>query len=1148
MKKFGLFKRIGLSATAFFVCLAVLITCLTFIPPVAFAAEGDGTTTPTTVKVNDGKAFATSDGDVALKSSYTYGDIITVPAGATVVLPNGKEAKVTDGKVEAAMLGVYKIRYTDATSGVHYDFKTSVTLEEDYFLYIEYNGADIPTYVESNKDSAFTLPDASVMFYNEQNILVEYPDRNYTVEIEDSLGNKYTDSKTFDPSDKQGKVFITYTATLEDNGTKRLSKTFTVNVQSKVTSGGNPTLAVSGIQKDASVNRPFTLPVANVSDKNDDNVKVVIEVFEPDGNTKVHNVKVNDDGYATETLESEVKFDNDKSMTFYPTATGKYKVQYTAYNDSYNKDNPTAGGKSSTYESIIEVADHVAPVFKNTDNYEYLIPETWGLEVKDENGTVSGLGGTITFKVPEVVDNKDYVSAADAPEGKKGDLITMLFRITDSDNNKTILEIPNILSTGDDSKLKNNGIYDADVEFNVEHDFEFDFNNYKRKDKNDSEVSKALPGTYTVLFRARDKANNTSSKTYTITLKDKYEDKAKPSTAEVTAPEYLSEADESFTVPRPVYADGDDTRPQVTYRIYSSANKYLDVKGGEEAKIVRDGGLKLVINEGMDGEATMAVDGDSLYFYVGVKDKVGNYRTNAVDDDGNYFYLTDNDENYTKVTAVTKLIRAPEDGKKFSYNDKINFVNAKGDETIKAGNSVNAGSFVITAASEDMRYYTGFEVAVYDPQDNYLDVTLQTLSDIKDDGSVVIYVKDITFTTSSAALGDDHYTMTVRVFDVNGYYEVYTYQLGGVLNAKGDGTSTSAIANIGKTGNVNVTYKLNNSVINNIQEEGTFRVIRKISGGIFSVMGNELTAYTSGSYTIQDGYINAKDINDGVFNYDDVKDDDGNVVTQSPVKFDSVNKGIHYVDIVDTAKPVIELLDKAPVYENVYDEKKGEIAEGNGLITVPEAIAYTENGMGTIKIDVTDPDGSDDVDWDEETRTFHATKNGVYKVTYTATYESGEVENYSFDVNVGKVTAPRFTVSGGTSTAGTKKEGDTFTFKTLNLLEGESSDGVQIRKELYYNNEILSANTVSGSYSGYASKGNNGTEIKLNKVGEYTIVYTAKDEYGNEYKITENVTVTSKGSSSPTTWTTLSTVLIIVAIVLLAGVIVYVVRFRKVKK
>lgn len=1137
MKKIGLFKRIGLSAIALFVCLAVLITCLTFVPPVAFAAEGDDeTTTPTTVKVNEGKAFAT--GDAAFKASYNYGDTITVPTGATVVLPNGKEATVTDGKVEATMLGVYKIRYTDETSGVHYDFKTSVTLEEDYFLYIEYNGADIPTYVESNKDSSFTLPDASVMFYNEQNILTEYPDGNYAVTIEDSLGNKYTDNKTFDPTDKQGKVFITYTATLEDNGTKRLSKTFTVNVQSKVTSGGNPTLAVSGIQKDASVNRPFTLPVANVSDKNDDNVKVVIEVFEPDGKTMVHNVKVNDDGYAVETLDSKVKFDNDKSMTFYPTTTGKYKVQYTAYNDSYNEDNPTAGGKSSTYESIIEVADHVAPVFKNTDKYEYLIPETWGLSVSNEDGVVFGLGGTVTFKVPEVVDNKDYASADLAPEGKKEDLITMLFRINDSDNNKTILEIKNILSTGDDSKLKNNGIYDADVEFNPENDFTFDFNKYKRKDKNDADVDKALPGTYTVLFRARDKANNTSSKTYTITLKDKYEDNAKPSTAEVTAPDYLSEADESFTVPYPVYADGDDTRPQVTYRIYASATAYLDVKGGEEAKLVRDGGLKLVINEGMDSEASMTVEGDALYFYVGVKDKVGNFRSNAVDEDNNYLDVAAEAANFNKVAAVTKLIVAPESGEKFGYDgSKINFVNAKGGDTIKAGNSVNAGTFTITAANEDMRYYTGFEVAVYDPQDNYLDVTLQTLSDVKD-GVVTVYVKDITFTASTPALGDDHYTMTVRVFDVNGNYEVYAYRLGGVLNAKGQGNHTSAIANIGKTGNVNVTYKLNNAVIKNIYEEGTLRVVRKISGGIFSVMGNELTAYTAGSYTIQDGYINQNDINGGEFVYDDA------------VKFEGVNKGIHYVDIADTAKPVIELVGKQPVYENVYDEKKGEIAEGNGLITLPEAIAYTDNGMGTVKIDVKAPDGKTgkEINWDEETRTFHATQNGVYKVSYTATYESATTDPLTFDINVGDVTAPRFTVSGGTSTAGTKKEGDSFTFKNMSLLEGEGTDGVKVRKEIYYNNEILSTHTVDGSYSSYASKSNNGTEIKLNKVGEYTIVYTALDSYNNAYKITETVTVTSKGSSSPTTWTTLSTVLIIVAIVLLAGVILYVVRFRKVKK
>ncbi|MDE7163929.1 MAG: hypothetical protein K2O04_00685 [Clostridiales bacterium] len=1114
MKKLGLIKRIGLTATTLFVCLAMLITCFTFVAPTV-RAEGENATQPA-VTTDVGKL--TGDKAVKVDSSCDYGDKFAVPAGAKVTAPNGGEAPVEGGYVTANQLGVYKVSYE--VKGVKYDFNVSVTLAEEYFLYIKYNGADIPTYVEKNENSKFTLPAAYVKYYNEDNVLTEYPGSDYTIEIEDSLGNSYNDNKVFNPADKDGKVFITYTATLGTaGGTKLLSKTFTVNIQSKVNKSGNPSLAVSGITKDASVNRPVTLPVAKVTDNNDDNVKVEIEVLDPNGN-KVNNVKVNDDGYAYEVIANDpVEFDNDKSMTFYPTEVGKYKVRYTAYNDFYDESNPTAGGKSSTSESIIEVADHVAPIFKNVDNYEYLIPETWGVSVKNEDGKTVDMQNKIKFLIPEVVDNKCHMPA---DENDKDNLISVYFRITDSDNNKTVLTINNILSKGDDGKFTKSDVYDADATFNTEDkSFTFDFSKYNKKNSKGEKV--ALAGTYTVLFRARDKDNNTSSKTYTITLKESYEDKAKPSAAEVTAPDYISAADETLAVPYPVYADAEDVRPNVVYRLYTAADKFVDVKGGEEADLTKKAGY-LVFEDGRELEL-----GDNLYYYIGVTDKVGNFRSNAVADDKSYIDVAKDAAQYTKIAAVTKVIKEAAD-EKFDYNGSIEFVNAKDKSNkIVAGDSVNAGSFVITAANENMRYYTGFEVAVYDPQGNYVDLTLETVSDVQGDVTK-IYVKDIRFTATVATEEEEAYVMTVRVFDVNGNNEVYGYKLTGVNKSDINNGQTSAIANIGSSGNVNVTYKLHNSVIKHIAGNGTYRVVRKISGGIFSLMGNEITAKTAGSYSVQDGYINADDIKNGTFVYD------------TDVKFSSANEGNYSFNVVDTAKPVIELQGKMPTYVAKYAE-----GEADGVVKVPTAVAYTENGMGDIKIDVVDPNGST-VDLDEN-NSFVADKDGVYVVTYNGTYSNGEKDSVHYDINVGDVFAPKFTVTGGTSTASAKKEGDTFTFKKIELAEGEQSDGVTIRKEIYDpSHELISGSTVDGGYSGYADKANNGSEIKLNKVGEYTIVYTAKDAVGNDYKITETLTVTSKGSSTPTTWTTLSTVLIIVAVVLLAGVIVYVVRFRKVKK
>ncbi|MDE6029606.1 MAG: hypothetical protein K2F90_04725 [Clostridiales bacterium] len=1138
MKKLGLIKRIGLTATTLFVCLAMLITCFTFVAPRAAKADEATLVNPTTsgeVEVAKG---------VKVKDTCKYGDEFAVPTGATVTAPNGDEVKVEGGKVTATQLGVYKVSY--AKDGISYDFKVSVSLKEDYFLYIADNGADIPTYVQ--KGDKFTLPQAYVMFYDKNNILTEYPDKDYTVEIADSKNKTYNgEDKTF-TAEEDGKVFITYTAILgKTNGTKRLTKTFTVNVQSKVNKSGNPSLAVSGLTQTASVNRPVTLPVAKVSDKNDDNVKVVIEVLDPD-NKPVNNVKVNDDGYAYEVKEGDaVKFDNDKTMTFYPTKTGDYKVRYTAYNDFYDANNPSAGGKSGTNEGTIKVADHVAPVFKNTDKYEYLIPEQWGMTVTNAAGdTLKDTQGKIKFLIPELVDNKCHVPAnAD----DKDDLISLYFRITDSDNSKTILTITNILSTGDDGKFTKNDVYKADATFNNEEKaFTFDFAQYNKVNSKNEKA--ALAGTYTVLFRARDKDNNTSSKTYTITLSETYEDKNVPNTAEVTAPDYLSVADETFTVPYPVYADKEDTRLKVDYRLYSDG-KYIEVKGGETASLTAKAGY-VVVNEGKEDENELKL-GDSIYYYVGVTDKAGNFRSNAIADDKTYIDLSvaENADKYTKIAAVTTIIPETAESEAIGFAGNVKFVNADAkageEETtpISVGDTVNAGSFVITAANAKMRNYTGFEVAVYDPEGNHVDVTLETLSDVKKgegEGAAdvaKIYVQNIKFTASmatKAAEGDDPataYTMTIRVFDVNGNNDVYGYTFTGVNPSTNGNNQTSAIANVDTKGDVNVTYKLKNSVIKHISEKGDFRVVRKITGGVFSLMGNEFTAKTAQSYRVWDGYINANKITATGFDYADV--------TQVDIPY--------RVQVVDDAKPVLELQGTMPSYKAKYDESKGDYSLENGLVQVPTAVAYTQYGMGEVTITVTDPNGSK-IELNENNQ-FKAEKDGAYTVTYTATYKNGKEETQPFTINVGDVFAPKFTVTGGTSTASAKKEGDTFTFKTIELTEGGDDDAqsVQITKQIYDpSHELISGSTVDGSYNGYKDKGNNGSEIKLNKVGEYTIVYTAKDSVGNEYKITETLTVTSKGSSTPTTWTTLSTVLIVVAIVLLAGVIIYVVRFRKVKK
>ncbi|MBR6788803.1 MAG: hypothetical protein IKM44_03245, partial [Clostridia bacterium] len=73
-----------------------------------------------------------------------------------------------------------------------------------------------------------------------------------------------------------------------------------------------------------------------------------------------------------------------------------------------------------------------------------------------------------------------------------------------------------------------------------------------------------------------------------------------------------------------------------------------------------------------------------------------------------------------------------------------------------------------------------------------------------------------------------------------------------------------------------------------------------------------------------------------------------------------------------------------------------------------------------------------------------------------------------------------------------------------------------------------------------------GSSYEFTTAGKYTIIYTAIDEVGNEYKQTYTINVTSSsGNISSEAISTLMVVIIIVSVILIAGVVIWFVVFRK---
>lgn len=1108
MKKSAKFKKIGLTAVALPVCFATMCTCFTFATP-ARVASAEGEATKTTLFEG-----------ITVEDTCDYGESFYVPVAdnggnVKVIAPSGGDpvdlGDAIDGKysVKANEVGNYTVIYSSGSGDVSYKFNVHVSLDEEYFLRLDDNGADIPTYIQKN--GTFVLPDAKVVYYDENNFLQAYPDVELTITSTQDGDKEYAAGDTFTAS-KNGKVYITYSAKVGDDGFKFFNQTFTVNVQNTFNDTVAPTLTVSGVTSDVSVNRSVTLPKATASDNYDENIKLTVKVTAPDG-SNVKRVTVNKYGFAEKDADGEeVVFDNDKAMTFYPTEEGRYTVSYIAEDD--------AGNKSSERVYYINASDLAAPVFDEVADYN--IPETWGLSVKNaENKVINN--GTIKFPVPKVVDNKDHMYATEQDDDN---LISVYFRVYDSDNSKTVIEFNNILSDSD-SVVPGNEVYGFEDKnedgsyksFKFDRDgFVFDFNKYNKKDAKGDAAD--LPGTYTVLYRARDKAGNTSSKTYTIKLENEYTDDEAPVAPELNVPAYLSETEKTFNVPSPVVADAKDTRPQVEYRIYTDnggedvdGGKYITVKGGETADIEKRGeDLYFVFDKDqtVDGESverTLKL-GTKLYFYVEVTDKVGNVTRNT----------TDNAADFEQSNDVVEIIKKTAKSEYKYTTDGMSIAPTDADDKeINVGDEVSAAGFNITT-SYAMSNYTGFEVAVSDKDGNAINVTLDTFTARdKEAGTAEIYVKNIVFRPS--VVGE--YSIVIRVFDVNGNNSVYGYTFD-VAASENGGVDTQA-ATIGTTGSVNVKYKLHNEVMKNVGTAGnTYYVARQIKGGVFSLMGSEFTAKSQGSYSVKDGYIDKNDIS----GYKDF----GTSVTPY-----GGNAGKYTFSISDSAVPVIEVQGVMPTF-----------GDKNVPIVLPKVIAYTDNGNAKVTVEVTN-NKSNAVDFDEETNSFIGTTDGAYTVTYTATYANSAPVTATYTINIGDVEGPEFTISGGTSIR--KVVGDTFKFESIELVDTSEEGTVTVTKKLIDpSRDEVSDATVSGSYKNYANSENNGTTITLNKVGTYEVVYTATDAVGNTTTQRVTITVVGKGSSTPTTLTTLSTVLIVVAIVLLAGVIIYVIRFRKVKK
>lgn len=1043
--------------------------------------------------------------NINIQSKVKYGESFDVPQGrasadeVSVTAPDGKKVTLnfnnSKATVKADQTGSYIVTYSaiaDNDKEVNYDFVVYSYLEEEYEIKVDGNGAKIPTITA--KGSTFKLPTAKLVWYDEDGEM-------HTVDgaaVKAIVGSGEeidvsTEEKEY-TANNSGLLYVRYFVQLE-SGKKFYSKDYTVRVQEKFTDNSAPTLSVVNVPTEANINKKVTLPTATASDDFDENIEIKVTVTF--GNEAVKKVELDDNGFASKKLDAGVEFDNDKVMSFYPTETGTYKVIYQAVDD--------AGRTSAPHEYTVTCSDKSAPVFKDIDDFQ--IPDKWGLTVKtkDSNGTGDEVSvpATVKFPTPAIIDNA----------GNEG--LTVSFKITNSDNT-TVMSFDNILDTSEEGKGKvfksngaNYGVAGESAEFKWD-ELLFDFNKVLNTDPKTD--------TYTAEYKAKDAKGNIATKTYKIAVENNYKDEKAPTTAEVETPAYIVVGgdQETFTVPTPSVADAEaaTTRLKVEYTITSDASAtggYIltkAVKGGEEAEIIEDGGKYAL--EFDDGDKLLL--NTKLEFSLKVTDSVGLSKSNTVADNTVAVVSPANVTNQLEISGAI-ADQNPNNGsaKPWEQKDKI-----------------NAGGFSIKVKPSD-RPFTGFDVTVKNPKGEELNnVTLETYYDwysgMSDDDAKLV-VRNLSFTPAAAGI----YTVEVRAFNLGGVNTISVYPIEVKGSGNNGGSTENSAVSMPTTGSSYTAYALRNEKLTDISvtpgANEKLYMTYKINGGRFSLMGTEFIALNQGTYMFTDGYT--------------VKDTQSNTVGAIE------GRENYSIAITDTEQPAIEVQGLMPLYAN----KKTSLDDASQDVKLPAVVAVGEHGNAEVSIKIVDKDNGDVEavkSADGSYYTFEPLMDGKYTVTYTATLNGGEPVTATFYINVGDVIAPDFTVL--SAPAEKLKIGSEFTFSKLDATvdDGEQiSDYTFTKKLIDPSKTEVSSATISGKGTTYANKADNGSKIKLDKSGTYTVVYEVSDKVGNKTTVQYEITVSAQKSSSNVSLTMISTVLIIVGVILIAGVIIYLVRYRK---
>ncbi len=1093
-------------------------------------------------------------------TKMVYGEPTDAFKGAKLIVsPSGEKTETITGSFTPLEIGAYTVYYAD------YSYVVSCYLDNDYELRVDNNGAEIATYVQAG--GTLKVPAAHMWYPSERNGVDYEIDENQQVyvTIDGIDSSKYkaeaNELQEVELPDNPYTYTVHYFCKLAGNtgeGSKYISKDFTVIAQKTFKDDTKPVLSVVSIPRSISLNTKVTLPKATATDNLDTNVLVTVTVEQYVDELKEYKpvkvVNVDDNGYAEvptkegkyfydETAEN-VRFENDYNMSFYPVSATSYRITYTAEDDNGN-----VAASSHVYPTT--ASDKTSPLLVDID--DSIIASSWGLNKveNDKDGELSDKAGILRFPRPNYVDNSGMTPV-------------VIFELRDSVNNNVVIRFDDINDidggkntyTYDPTKASY-GLYqpldDSDKAATVTWAKDGDLVINLKWYTDNLDENKTATGTYTVRYEARDSVPNTTSKTYEISIEDEFADIYAPDIKDVNFADsfivYTDGMDEEFTVPEVEISDDIDTRPTVTYYLYAGQDEngaHLEVEGGEVLTLKYIEDKPAIENE--DGEYITFDTDKTLVYEVTATDDAGNVsvvtnrRKDPAKKSDNEITIVDGNDiaavsaiNYNKATVAN----TGTDGVDYDVKGAI-VADAEGSGKLVVGKRVNIGSFYFEISNADYRDYYGFELSLYtttkDEDGKSVTeqwttgrVTVQMYVDVK---NTKVHMDNVTFSVPNA----EKVTAYVRAFDITG--KSYTVSCDfDIDKASTDEDNKFSAVEMGSSGSVYTEYLIKNRSMDRPADLDTTKdyIVREITGnGKFSLMGFRFAAYNAGSFYFSE-YYNSNKTN----------------------KLELLDKGNEKEFVVtQTATPAWQMLGRMPSHVEV-----------SSIVNLPKVTATTEYANAKVTLNVSfraaGSNNSTNLSVAQEESeignkgkavtlkdgiySFKATADGEYTITYSASLGDGSSIEQSYTIKSGDIVPPDFEIVG--EHARTAVENGEFTFKEVKLLSDESNTDKIAYRKILRNDDGAEVYVVNGTGESFrtATKPSNGDAYKFTQAGVYTVEYQVTDAAGNTTRETYSITVTAAKVNNPVSTKIISTILIIVGVLLIAGVILYFVRFRKVK-